>query len=105
MNRVRRIASAFWLALALLLGQHAAALHDLGHASEQLSQKKESRHAPASCDKCFAFAELSGALGATAPAVPVVFAGGDVPFTVLTLGAPSAARLAYRSRAPPASLV
>jgi hypothetical protein len=104
MNRIRRIASAFWLALALLIGQHAAALHDLGHASEQLSQKKDSRHAPASCDKCFAFAELSGALGAAAPAVPVVVADNHVPFAVLTPGVASAPRLAYRSRAPPVSL-
>jgi hypothetical protein len=101
MNRIRRIASVFWLALALLIGQHAAALHDLGHATEQFSQKKDSRHAPASCDKCFACAELTGAVGVTPPAVPVVVTSNHVSSAVLELCAPAAARLAFRSRAPP----
>jgi hypothetical protein len=97
----RRIALALWLALAVLVGQQAAALHDLGHATQQLSQKKESPHAPTSCDKCFACAELSGAMLATAPGVPVVAAGNHVSFTVPDLGVQYAPRLAFRSRAPP----
>jgi hypothetical protein len=101
MNRIRRIASVFWLALALLIGQQAAALHDLGHATEKFSQKKDSRHAPASCDKCFACAELSGAVGVAPPAVPVVVADTRVSSVVLDLCAPAATRLAFRSRAPP----
>jgi hypothetical protein len=100
----RRIALALWLALVLLVGQQAAALHDLGHATDRLSQKKESQHRPSSCDKCFACAELSGAIGATVPAVPVVLADNETPCVVGDLGSPLPTRLAFRSRAPPRSL-
>ncbi len=101
MIRLRRIATVFWFALALLAGQQAAALHDLGHATEQFSQKKHSRHVPASCDKCFACAELSGAAGASIPAVAIASAANEAPFAVHETGASCAPRLAFRSRAPP----
>ena len=104
MIRMRRIASAFWLALALAIGQQAAALHALGHATEQLSRKHDSAPAPSSCDLCFACAELSGAVAATVPTVPAVVAGHCRSFVVLEPGAPAAARLAFRSRAPPTLL-
>lgn len=104
MTRLRRIASAFWLALALLVGQHAAALHGLAHATEQFTQKKDSQHTPATCDKCFACAELSSAAAATVPSLPVVAAGGHLLLALLEPGASPAARLAFRSRAPPTLL-
>jgi hypothetical protein len=50
----RRLFAALWIALCLLLGQQAAALHDLGHATEQLGGDKKpgtpSKHV---CDECF----------------------------------------------------
>jgi hypothetical protein len=101
---LRRIAIAFGLALALLAGQQAAALHDLGHAAEQFSQKKHSRHVPASCDKCFACAELSGAPGVGIPAVAIPAAANEVPFATSETGVACAPRLAFRSRAPPSLL-
>jgi hypothetical protein len=104
MTRPRRILSAFWLALALLVGQHAAALHGLAHATEQFTQKKDSQHLPASCDKCFACAELSSAVGPSIPAVPIVAADAPLHFASVEAHAPCAARLAYRSQAPPAFL-
>jgi hypothetical protein len=104
MIRLRRIATVFWFALALLIGQHAAALHDLGHATEQFSQKKHSRHIPASCDKCFACAELSGAAGASTPAVAIPAAANEVPVATNETGVACAPRLAFRSRAPPTLL-
>lgn len=104
MTRLRRIASAFWLALALLAGQHAVALHGLAHATEQFTQKKDSPHVPASCDKCFACAELSSAASATVPTLPVVTAGGHLHHALFEPGASLAARLAFRSRAPPTLL-
>jgi hypothetical protein len=100
----RRIAVALCLALALLLGEHAAALHDLGHATERLSQKKDSHPVPASCEKCFACAELSGALRAATLSVPLVPAGGPIAPVVLEAGVRFAPRLAFRSHAPPRSL-
>jgi hypothetical protein len=105
MTRFTRIASAFWLALALLLGQQAAALHALTHATEQLSQKKDSQHLPASCDKCFACAELSGAVGPSIPSIAVLDCDASVHHAFAERLAASAPRLAYRSQAPPSTLV
>lgn len=104
MTKLRRIASAFWLSLALLAGQHAAALHGLAHATEQLTQKKDSQHIPATCDKCFACAELSSGAAATVPSLPVVVVGGHLLLALLEPGALPAARLAFRSQAPPTLL-
>ena len=104
MRSIRRLASILWLALALLVGQQAAALHDLGHATGQLSHKQDSKTAPASCDQCFACAELSGAVGATVPVLPVVASCTPRAADPLTSSAASPARLAYRSRAPPSLL-
>jgi hypothetical protein len=104
MRGMRRFASAFWLALALLLGQHASLVHALGHATEQISKKKDSKPAPASCDQCFAFAELSNAIGTA----PVAFAGLELAFAAHAVSfpfdAPAHPRLAYRSQAPPTFL-
>jgi hypothetical protein len=104
MTRSRRIASTFVLGLALLIGQQAAALHDLGHAREQLSQKKDARHVPSFCDHCFACAELSGAVTASVPSVPLVPADPEALVASLDAGEACAPRLAFRSRAPPVLL-
>lgn len=101
---IRRTVTALWFALALLVGQQAAALHDLGHAADQFSQKKHSRHVPASCDKCFACAELSGAAGVSIPAVAIPAAANEALFATHETGAACAPRLAFRSRAPPSLL-
>ena len=104
MRSIRRLASILWLALALLVGQQAAALHDLGHATGQLSHKQDSKTAPVLCDLCFACAQLSGAVGATMPVLPAVAACAPRAADPLTPGVASPARLAYRSRAPPSLL-
>ena len=104
MKPIRRLASILWLALALLVGQQAAALHDLGHATGKLTHKQDSNKAPVSCDQCFACAELSGAVGVTVPELPVVAACPPRAAETLSPGAAFPARLAYRSQAPPALL-
>ena len=104
MSSIRRIAKVVWFALALLVGQQAAALHDLGHATGQLTHKQDSNTTPASCDQCFACAELSGAVGVTAPVLPLVAACAPRAADPLQSGVASPARLAYRSRAPPSLL-
>jgi hypothetical protein len=104
MTPIRRIAIALWLALALLVGQQAAALHDLGHATEKLSHKQDSKPASTTCDLCFACAELSGAIGTTLPSLPCAD-GAPVQVAVsLDAGVATAPRLAFRSRAPPTLL-
>ena len=104
MKPIRRIALALWLALALLVGQQAAALHDLGHATGQLSHNQDSKTAPATCDQCFACAELSGAVGVTMPVLAVIAACTPPAAEPVVPGAAIPARLAYRSRAPPTLL-
>jgi hypothetical protein len=104
MTRFRRFAYILWFAAALLVGQQAAALHALGHATEQLSQKHDGKRAPATCDQCFACAELSGAVGASAPQVPAITAGASHRFPSCDGGASTPSRLAFRSRAPPSLL-
>ena len=104
MRPIRRLASILWLALALLVGQQAAALHDLGHATGQLSHKQDSKSPASTCDQCFACAELSGAVGVAVPVLPLVAACMPRAAEPLDIGVASPARLAYRSRAPPSLL-
>jgi hypothetical protein len=104
MRRLRHIGFLFWLALAVAMGQQAAFLHDLGHATERLSQKRDSNPAPSKCDECSLFAPFSGALGAKAPVAPFVAATHPLAQLVSGRSASLAARLAFRSRAPPAVL-
>jgi len=92
--------AAFWLALALLVGQQAAALHDLSHATEQLSQKGGKPGSQA-CDKCFACAELSGAVGVTVPALRVPACRDEPAAVRFPRAADSPTFLAFRSQAPP----
>ena len=101
MTRFQRFASILWLALALVVGQQAVALHDLGHATGQLNPKHDSKPAPSKCGQCFACAELSGAVGATPLALPIVSLDDRPAHVAFERGSPAPARLAFRSRAPP----
>ena len=100
MKRFRRLGFALWLALALLVGQQAAALHDLGHATAEFAQDKGSPAGAAKCDKHFLFAQFSGAVGSLC-SVPPVSAGDAVAALFHQAFAPTPARFAFRSRAPP----
>jgi len=103
MNRIRRFAYAFGLALALVVGQQAAALHALGHATERFAQTQDSLPNAPSCDEHFLFAGFSGALAASVPDLPTS-AGDTVPAVFDERAAPQPLRLAFRSRAPPVFL-
>jgi hypothetical protein len=100
MKRLRKFGFAVWLALALLVGQQAAALHELGHATAQFAQDKGSPSGTTKCDKHFLFAEFCGAVG-TIASVPAMSAQEAVAAWVHQPFAPAAARLAFHSRAPP----
>lgn len=103
MKVLRRLGFALWLALALVAGQHAAALHDFAHIADKVSDKQDSKTAPAKCGECFACAQLAGGAAATVATVPPVSC--DVPILAfLEQGAPATPALAYRSRAPPTLL-
>jgi hypothetical protein len=104
MRPIRRLATILWLALALLVGQQAAALHDLGHATGQLSHKQDSTPGSSTCDQCFACAQLAGAVGTTPPSFGALDASHAPAQCILRQGVDSAPRLAFRSRAPPVLL-
>ncbi|HEX6633907.1 MAG TPA: hypothetical protein VF038_08045 [Usitatibacter sp.] len=103
MLSLRRIVLAFSLALALLFGQQAAALHDLGHAVDRIAHKS-SLPFGATCDECFACAQLAGAVGLSLPVVPPVLLPDGAPRDVRCESARLAARVPFLSRAPPVLL-
>jgi hypothetical protein len=98
MTRLRRVLFVFLVAFAVVIGQQAVALHDMSHAT---GHKQESTPGKSTCDKCFACAELSSAVGTSIPpvvlpdAVPVI---GEQHSDSAVCAAP---RLAFHSRAPP----
>ena len=98
MTRVRRIFFALWMALAVVVGQQAVALHDLAHVA---GHKQDSTPGKSTCDKCFACAELSSAVGASIPPVAVPDAAPVLLDSTSRAAAGAAPRLAFRSRAPP----
>ncbi len=101
MNQLRRLALAFSLALALLLGQQAATLHALGHAIEATQDSGHSKHpAPDSCEKCFAFAHLTGAAPSWVPPTGIEDIQAALARFVFT-PAQSRTVVTARSRAPP----
>lgn len=100
MHRLRRLGFALWIALALLVGQQAAALHDLGHATSQLSEKGGKPASPV-CDQCFLGAQLAGAVGATPPALLLAATVDVGPPALPAARVIAAAAPPFRSRAPP----
>jgi len=97
----RRIAAAFWLALALLMGQQAAALHGLAHAFDRLQQQDDSLPAKHTCDQCFLSAQLSGAVGVDIATPAVVAADSQPPAFIDDRVSPARFVLYFHSRAPP----
>jgi len=97
----RRIAAAFWLAFALLMGQHAAALHGLAHAVDRVQQQDDSLPAKHTCDQCFLAAQLSGAVGVDIATPDVVAADSQAPVFAGDRLSPARFALYFHSRAPP----
>ena len=100
MKRLRRYLLAFGLALAFALGQHAAALHALGHAADAVTQN-DSTPAPAKCADHSLFSSVGAAVGSKAPAAPYVAAVCEAASTPLLASASLAPRFTFLSRAPP----
>lgn len=100
MKRVRHLLAAFGLAVAFAIGQHAAALHALGHAADAFNQG-ESTPAPSKCAEHSLFSSMGAALGAEPPVAPFAAAG----IALAAADAPASASLPRRvnflSRAPP----
>jgi hypothetical protein len=106
MSFLRRFGFAVWLALAVVVGQQAVLLHDLGHAVERLADGT-GKQLPAEkkCDTHFSCSQLGSAVGSTAPALAVADSTSQQVSPFVTTEASQRTRLAYRAQAPPRSLV
>ena len=100
---LRRFLFALVLGFGLVAGQHAAQLHDLGHAFQRMQSGSQDQH-PGSdtCDKCSLYAPFSGAVSAYVAAIAVVTAA-IIAALFSFLPAPSRTVVAARSRAPPSA--
>ena len=102
MKRFRHLGFALCLAFALLLGERGALLHELGHGLQRMhAPAKDGAPAGDTCDKCFAFSQLSGPAPSAAAALAVATVTAVIGFFV-AIPAPSRTVVATRSRAPPA---
>jgi hypothetical protein len=98
---MRKLFAAFWLALALLMGQHGAQLHDLSHGFQGMQGGTQQQH-PGSdtCDKCSLYAPFAGAAAAFVAAL-VLAAAATISALASYLPALSRTVVHSRSRAPP----
>lgn len=103
MKALRHLGLVLWLALSLVAGQRAVALHDLGHATDAIGADEDGGPAQP-CAEHSACAQLSGAL--PSPEFTPSFTAAMPPRAALpaALDAALAPRLSFRSRAPPRSL-
>lgn len=98
-SRVLRGSLAWlFLALAVVLGQQAVLLHDLGHATERHDGTPAEKK---SCDQHSLCLQLGGAVASSPPVLPIAEAGATHVAAAGFRGASQRARLAYRSQAPP----
>jgi hypothetical protein len=100
MKYLRSIAICTWLAATLVVGQQLAALHDLSHATEQLSKKGTKPGSPV-CEMCVACAGMAGVPGAHVPSVPEPECTSESVPQYCAEGEQPAPFLNFRSRAPP----
>lgn len=99
---LRRFLFALVLGLAVVAGQHAAQLHDLGHAFKRVQSGSQHDQHPGTdtCDKCSLYAPFGGAASTYVAGIPLV-AAAIIAALFSFLPAPSRTVVAARSRAPP----
>lgn len=101
-----RLLRPLLLAAALLFSQHAAMLHGLAHAEQEVSLAvQHGGKTPAlnhGIDVCAAFGALAHALGNAAVSVPAAAGQTGALFASFDI-APAVTRIVFDSRAPPLS--
>jgi len=104
MRSLRRLSFSLLLLFALVAGEHAGLLHELGHGFQRIHAPAQDKN-PANdvCDKCFAYSQLSGPTSGALAAVFFAVAA-TVLLGFIAIPAPSRTVVATRSRAPPAVL-
>ena len=99
---LKHLAARGLLALGFLFAQNTAALHWLSHAVDATQAKVSKASASTErCDECLALGALGAAVSGGATSLD--FAAGEHALLVASpdTPAPTALRLAFRSRAPP----
>lgn len=104
MRSFRHLGFALWLALAFVVGQQAAALHALAHATQKVTEKHESTPAKPQCEACSQLAGFAGAVGTHVSIAPAVIASPPRALFHHDASIRTAQRLAFLSRAPPTIL-
>lgn len=99
MKDLRRLGVVLWLALALVVGQQAVALHALAHAAETVAHKQDTKPAKV-CGECCVAAQLSAGAPPSLPAVPLVDCAA-VALVYAEASGRSFTATPYHSRAPP----
>lgn len=90
------------LALVFLFAQQTASLHWLSHAIDAAQAKAGQGTPPADhCDQCLTLNAFGGAAPSAGNALPITAATHELHAPQVALHAPTALRLAFRSRAPP----
>jgi hypothetical protein len=90
------------LALVFLFAQQTASLHWLSHAIDAAQAKAGQSTPPADhCDECLTLSAFGGAAPSADITLPVAAVGQVLHAPGVALHAPTALRLAFRSRAPP----
>ncbi|MCB4810701.1 hypothetical protein LG204_05165 [Methylovorus menthalis] len=69
---LRRIFLTVSLVFLFAFGQQSAAVHEISHYTDILSQKQDASPHGGFCDKCLSFGELAAGLQPTIHAIPVV---------------------------------
>lgn len=100
MIRLRQLFFAFGLAVALVLGQHATALHALAHATGDV-QQKDSTSPGKTCEEHSLFVALGHGVAAKSAIAPLVAAQCARPAVEALRSAALPQRFRFHSRAPP----
>ena len=103
MKALRSLGFAFLLAFALVAGQQAAALHELGHATGELAPKHGTK-GNTGCDTHYLYSQLGSAVDAAKAVAPLIVCAAPQSPLYAWHAAPLVARFAFNPRAPPTLL-
>ena len=103
--KLQRIFANTFFALALLFAQQGALAHSIAHFLSDEAPSQQDKQLPNSkvCDKCLAYAGISGALHSDSPIIPLHDTNAGL-FASIAHCFFSTSFLAFSSRAPPVFL-
>jgi hypothetical protein len=102
MKHFRHLGFALWLAFALVAGQQAAALHELGHATGEIAPKHGTK--TGGCETHYLYSQLGSAADAAKAVAPLVTCASPQSPLYAWHAAPVTASFPFNPRAPPVLL-